>query len=288
MTPDHPLNDRDLQNFLKAARCLQRVCQLWATLAQELLYDNIWVNDSVTRWVLLFSVFGQPIEHRKPARVPEVRALLRLPSKPYLAASVKHLTLSSSPSIGSAFSTAVLSEPGPTFPSLSRLQSLVLLLFRPSCARVLLHDADLARLTHLTIVPGHLEWEGFPVLPALRTLTLFDDRTRTLVPFPAILTCCPALEELRYSCHISATAPTEEQTAGALGCVRIYLGLWLLQPVRAHAKILLGAAFSILERVNVVLDGPGWAGALELDEWAQLRVRGCAVEEGYDTPSGDY
>lgn len=202
------------------------------------------------------------------------------------APNVKHLTLSSSPSIGSAFSTVVLSAPGPTFPSLSRLQSLVLLPLRPFCARTLLHDANLARLTHLTIVPGHLEWEGFPVLPALRTLTLFDDRTKTLVPFPAIVTCCPALEELRYSGHISATAPTEEQTAGALACVRIYLGLWLLQPVRTHAKILLGTAFGALERV--VLDGPGWAGSLELDEWTQLRVRGCVVEEGNDTPSGDY
>ncbi|KAJ7863725.1 Alpha/Beta hydrolase protein [Mycena olivaceomarginata] len=170
MTPDHPLNDRDLQNFLK------RVCQLWATLAQELLYENIWVNDSVTRWASLSSALGQP-NIASLWSAPLLGAVLAA------APNVKHLTLSSSPSIGSAFSTAVLSAPGPTFPSLSRLQSLVLL---PSA-----RSAHTRCCTTQTW-PPHTPHDrtraprvgGIPRPAPLRTLTLFDDRTKTLVPFP--------------------------------------------------------------------------------------------------------
>ncbi|KAJ7150844.1 hypothetical protein C8R43DRAFT_1005396 [Mycena crocata] len=42
---EDPLSDRDMLRFLQAARSLGRVCRLWNGLAQELLYQNVWVNN---------------------------------------------------------------------------------------------------------------------------------------------------------------------------------------------------------------------------------------------------
>ncbi|KAJ6580894.1 hypothetical protein B0H19DRAFT_1228440 [Mycena capillaripes] len=51
-TPEDPVNDHQLQRFLRAVCSLRRVCRLWSELAQELLYENVWVNK---RWPSLFS-----------------------------------------------------------------------------------------------------------------------------------------------------------------------------------------------------------------------------------------
>ncbi|KAF8217605.1 hypothetical protein K438DRAFT_1795317 [Mycena galopus ATCC 62051] len=336
--PDHPLNDQDLQRFLKAARSLGRVCRLWAELAQELLYENIWVNDS-KRWPSLSKALLQPDRaglvrniRLSPTRfdhnafilhhcAPHIQVLVQpefprierlyaadldfplspLPSltrvywiestwsvpllRAVLAAApnIKHLTLSSSSSIGSGLYSAI----PPVFPALSCLESLVLLPLTPLCVHTLLNDAKLIRLTHLTIAPVQLEWDAFPVLRTLRTLTLveYPSYTRARVPFPSLLPHFPCLEELRYSAHLPAVAPVEKQTASTLTCVRLYLGAEALPPMlltelpaHRNAMLLLGPAFGALE--NVVLDGPGWAGNLEWDEWVQLRARGCMVVRG--------
>ncbi|KAJ7663865.1 hypothetical protein DFH06DRAFT_1324377 [Mycena polygramma] len=55
-TPDDPVNDRQLQRFLKVACSLRRVCRLWSHLAQELLFENVWVNK---RWSSLSSSLQQ-------------------------------------------------------------------------------------------------------------------------------------------------------------------------------------------------------------------------------------
>ncbi|KAJ7836039.1 hypothetical protein B0H14DRAFT_3870904, partial [Mycena olivaceomarginata] len=233
--PEHPMSDKDLKPFFKAARSLQRVCRLWAKLAQDLLYENIWVNET-RRWPSLSSALLQPeiailvrnvrlsptrFHHNEfmlrhcgphinvlvqpefprserlytaalPTPLPPLLSLTRVYwietawSAPLLRAvlaaapNIQHLSLSSSASIGTGLSAATL----PVFPPLPRLQSLVLLPLTPFCVHAILHATNLAQLTHLTIAPAHLEWPALPVLPALRTLTLFDDRTPAPATFP--------------------------------------------------------------------------------------------------------
>ncbi|KAJ7834814.1 hypothetical protein B0H14DRAFT_2797948, partial [Mycena olivaceomarginata] len=141
--------------------------------------------------------------------IPQARVLdrVRLVSpllRAVLAAApnIQHLSLSSPPGIGTGLSAATL----PVFPPLPRLQSLVLLPLTPFCVHAILHATNLAQLTHLIIVPAHLQWPAFPVLPALRTLTLFDDRVPAAFTFPAILALLPALAALHYSpAPLSAT-----------------------------------------------------------------------------------
>ncbi|KAJ7306852.1 hypothetical protein DFH08DRAFT_1088882 [Mycena albidolilacea] len=352
--PEHPMSDKNLKPFFKAARSLQRVCRLWAKLAQDLLYENIRVNET-RRWPSLSNALLQPeiailvrnvrlsptrFDHNEfmlrhcgphinvlvqpefPRSERLYTATLHTPLPPLLsltrvywiesawsapllravlaaAPNIQHLSLSSSPSIGTGLSAATL----PVFPPLPRLQSLVLLPLTPSCVYAILHATNLAQLTHLTIAPVHLEWPAFPVLPALRALTLFDDRAPAplpfppapppRVPFPAILALLPALAALHYSpARLSATdaPPPPDARAPALTCVHLYLGAeWLageaLGRLRAHAAALCGAAFGALERV--VLDGPGWvagagpcAGWEEWAEWRDLNGRGCGVVVG--------
>ncbi|KAJ7825061.1 hypothetical protein B0H14DRAFT_3874642 [Mycena olivaceomarginata] len=226
--PEHPMSDKDLKPFFKAARSLQRVCRLWAKLAQDLfallqpeiaiLVRN--VRLSPTRFhhneFMLrhcgphINVLVQP-EFPRSERLytaaldtplPPLLSLTRVYwietawSAPLLRAvlaaapNIQHLSLSSSPSIGTGLSAATL----PVFPPLPRLQSLVLLPLTPSCVHAILHATNLAQLTHLTIAPAHLEWPALPVLPALRTLTLFDDRAprpRHLPPRPAAARSLP-------------------------------------------------------------------------------------------------
>ncbi|KAJ7778398.1 hypothetical protein B0H16DRAFT_1711902 [Mycena metata] len=57
--PDDPVNDRNLQLFLTAARSLRCVCRLWSELGLELLFENIWVN-STRRWPSLSSGLQHP------------------------------------------------------------------------------------------------------------------------------------------------------------------------------------------------------------------------------------
>ncbi|KAJ6572307.1 hypothetical protein B0H19DRAFT_1231808 [Mycena capillaripes] len=61
--PDDPLNHRELQRFWEAARSLGCVCRLWSMLAQELLYENIWVTDE--RWPSLSLALEQPCIARR-------------------------------------------------------------------------------------------------------------------------------------------------------------------------------------------------------------------------------
>jgi hypothetical protein len=328
---------------LQTARSFQRVSRLWSELAKELLYENIWVNNT-EQWPLLSSALLQPEvahlvrtvrlspmrfdhnefllqhcgPHIKVLVQPEFPRFERLyasslddPLPPLLslkrvywiestwsaqllravlaaAPSLTHLTLTTSSSIGSGLNRAV----SPVFPPLSCLQSLVLLPFSTFSVHTLLRDADLSRLTRLTIAPVHLGWQAFPVLPALRTLTLVNHPAsmRTNVSFPALLTRCPRLEELRYSMHNHLIPPEEGQKASALACVALYqssdvvpsLQQPLLDSGRPHATLLLGPAFGALE--HVVLDGPGWEAdggiRMKWSEWAQLRARGCSVKVG--------
>ncbi|KAJ6469330.1 hypothetical protein C8R45DRAFT_1166860 [Mycena sanguinolenta] len=344
--PDRPLNDKDFVRFLKVARSLQRVCRLWAELAQVLLYENVCVNDrrwpslsrallnpdptsvirnvrnvrlSPTRFdrnALILRHCGPHIEVLVQPEFPRMErfysAALDMPLPPMLSLSriywtestwsapllqsvlaaspnLQHLTLSSSASIGSGFS-----GPEPLkFPPLPRLESLVLLALDAPCLHALLWNPNLAKLTHLTTAPAQLESSSgaVPVLRTLRTLTLVDFPTvyGTRVPFPAILTLFPCLEELRYSTHLGVTPPQPEQVAAALRCVRLHTAQppamrepearTQLESMHRHAAVLIGAAFGALERV--VLDGPGWVRHQELGrEWMRLRARGCVVEEG--------
>ncbi|KAF7338829.1 hypothetical protein MSAN_02205600 [Mycena sanguinolenta] len=348
--PHRPLNDKDFLRFLKTARSLQRVCRLWAELAQVLLYENVCVNDR--RWPSLSKALLNPhptsvIRNVRNVRLSPTRfdrnalilrhcgphievlvqpefprterfysAALDTPLPPMLslthiywiesawsaallqsvlaaAPNLTHLTLSSSASIGSGFSNT---EPVAVFPPLPPLQSLVLLALDSPCVHALLHGANLSRLTDLTISPDQLESSNgaFPVLCSLRTLTLvnFPAVYRTRIPFPAILTLFPCLEELHYSTYSALPIPPQsEQAAGALRCVRMYTALppamrepearEHLEEMRAHAAILLAPAFGALERV--VLDGPGWVRDVELERaWMRLRARGVCGGGGRD------
>ncbi|KAJ7670635.1 hypothetical protein DFH06DRAFT_1369603 [Mycena polygramma] len=59
VAPEDPLNELQLQRVLDAARSLTSVCQLWNNLAQELLYENIWVRDN-ERWPSLHNALQRP------------------------------------------------------------------------------------------------------------------------------------------------------------------------------------------------------------------------------------
>ncbi|KAJ7245405.1 hypothetical protein B0H12DRAFT_786998 [Mycena haematopus] len=94
--------------------------------------------------------------------LPLLRAVLAV------APNLKHLTLSSSPSIGSGFSNAEPSEP-PVFPPLYCLQSLVLLPFDSLCVHALLQGAN---------------WPGSHTLPSLQ-------HTSNGRRFPSCTACAP-------------------------------------------------------------------------------------------------
>ncbi|KAJ7056188.1 hypothetical protein C8F01DRAFT_377305 [Mycena amicta] len=82
-----PLNDRHLQRFLKAARSLGRVCRLWHQLAQELLYENVWIN--TRRWPSLSAAL------EKPAIAHRVRSVLLSTTRfDYNAAMLQHAGVS--------------------------------------------------------------------------------------------------------------------------------------------------------------------------------------------------
>ncbi|KAJ7197354.1 hypothetical protein GGX14DRAFT_667815 [Mycena pura] len=49
----------DVLRFLKAARSLMSVCKLWNVLAQELLYENVWLTDA-RRWASLSAALQRP------------------------------------------------------------------------------------------------------------------------------------------------------------------------------------------------------------------------------------
>ncbi|KAF7291985.1 hypothetical protein MIND_01224200 [Mycena indigotica] len=52
-----PLDERHLQRYFKAVRSLGRVCRFWHKLAQELLFENIWINPK--RWSSLTAALDQ-------------------------------------------------------------------------------------------------------------------------------------------------------------------------------------------------------------------------------------
>ncbi|KAJ6572280.1 hypothetical protein B0H19DRAFT_1231792 [Mycena capillaripes] len=58
-TADLPLKHRELQRFLEAARLLRCVCRLWSKVAQEVLFENLWVNNKM-RWPSLSLALEQP------------------------------------------------------------------------------------------------------------------------------------------------------------------------------------------------------------------------------------
>ncbi|KAJ7154549.1 hypothetical protein C8R46DRAFT_1356600 [Mycena filopes] len=62
--PDDPVNDREVQRFLKAACSLRWVCRLWSDLGLELLYENVWVNGN-KQWPSL----SGGLEHPNVARL---------------------------------------------------------------------------------------------------------------------------------------------------------------------------------------------------------------------------
>ncbi|KAJ7670647.1 hypothetical protein DFH06DRAFT_140092 [Mycena polygramma] len=64
--PEDPLNELQLQRLLDAARSLAGVCKLWNSLAQELLYENIWVRDN-ERWPSLHNAL-QRIQNARRVR----------------------------------------------------------------------------------------------------------------------------------------------------------------------------------------------------------------------------
>ncbi|KAF7338814.1 hypothetical protein MSAN_02204100 [Mycena sanguinolenta] len=205
------------------------------------------------------------------------------------APSLWHLALTGSGNLSSGYRKGLTFQlsPGPEFLPLRCLRSLNLVRLSTDCVHALLaQGVHFGQLTHLTITPMHFEWESFPVLPALRVLSLVVDSSDTAtIPFHAVLDRCRSVEELRYGARDTPVAPYETQVAAKLLCVRIYLDArmsWRRRGWRAasrlHATLLLRSTFGALRRV--VLDGSGWLEdeSPEWPEWALLRERGCRVE----------
>ncbi|KAJ7199126.1 hypothetical protein GGX14DRAFT_662104 [Mycena pura] len=57
-TPDQ-LDDHSVRRFLKVSLSLVSVCRLWNRLAQELLYENVWLTDT-RRWASLSAALQRP------------------------------------------------------------------------------------------------------------------------------------------------------------------------------------------------------------------------------------
>ncbi|KAJ7921226.1 hypothetical protein B0H13DRAFT_1985558 [Mycena leptocephala] len=236
-----------LTDFMQPARSLRHVCRLWSELAQELLYENIWVNK---KWSSLFRGLEQPIMRRcpksnsHPTRVSALGAPLQRrgnPAPPLL--SLKRLYWIESWCVLRAARSLEHISLSTRLPRSPHLRSLVVPQLSTQCVRALLRT-DLSALTELTISPTHITWPHCPVLPALRTLAL--------VEHPAPTRAAPV-------------APDETQPAPALVCVRMHT---LFQ--RTNVGIFLRPAFSALERV--VESRSNWS------EWVLLRERGCRVD----------
>ncbi|KAJ6469333.1 hypothetical protein C8R45DRAFT_1166874 [Mycena sanguinolenta] len=271
-----PLNSRKLQDFLEAACSLRLVCRLWGELAKELLNECIWVKDD-----------GHPPSLLAALHQPSIRRLVRcvrlspghfLHNEAVLQLCGPRIKVIVQPEFsgGDKLYAAPWPEDQPSMPQLS-----------PDCVHaVLARGLHFAQLSHLTIAPTYFEWELFPVLPALRVLSLVVDSSDTAtVPFHAILDRCRSVEELRYGARDTPIAPYETQVAPRLLCVRLYLDArmsWRRRGWRAvsrlHATLLLRPTFGVLRRV--VLDGSGWLAdeSPEWPEWALLRERDCRVE----------
>ncbi|KAJ7197363.1 hypothetical protein GGX14DRAFT_471130 [Mycena pura] len=54
-----PLDDHHVRRFLKVAHSLASVCRLWNRLAQELLYENVWIKDT-RLWTSLSVALQRP------------------------------------------------------------------------------------------------------------------------------------------------------------------------------------------------------------------------------------
>ncbi|KAJ7749210.1 hypothetical protein B0H16DRAFT_1888261 [Mycena metata] len=315
---DHPANDRDLQLFLKAARSLRCVCRLWSELGLELLFENIWINDSgwpslssslqhpnVARLVRSIRLSTTRFDHNIDvlARCPHLEVLVQ-PEFPcterlYSGATVQLPPLQSLKRlywVVSAWSSVLLQSvlfaaPNLEHISLSGYATIGSdLATQPTfpdlphlnsleCVYTILRT-DLSRLTRLTINPAYLALDAFTVFPALQMLAL-PEYLRQL-PFPAIFARCPALRELRYNA-LSGFIPPEEKHAPFLACIRLFLSRMTSQ-AQAQVALLLGPAFSALERV--MLDGPGWGPPPSPEAmWpgtADLLARGCRIEKGVE------
>ncbi|KAF8217606.1 hypothetical protein K438DRAFT_1795318 [Mycena galopus ATCC 62051] len=196
------------------------------------------------------------------------------------APNLRHLALHSSEQQWSNFN----STQNPAFPPLRSLQSLNIARLDTLCVHELLSQGlNFRKLTHLSIAPRHFKWAAFPVLPRLRVLSLVSGSYGdACIPFPALLPCCPSLEELQYNAHYTLLPPHKEQVAAKLLCVRLYLevrsGYYSPHVASEHAVLLLSPTFDALK--HVVLYGSGWLAdkRMEWPEWIQLRQRGCKVE----------
>ncbi|KAJ6572282.1 hypothetical protein B0H19DRAFT_681156 [Mycena capillaripes] len=320
-TPDYPLNYSQLQRFLEAARSLGCVCRLWSRLAQEFLYENIWVDDQ--RWSSLSLALEQPHIARRVRSVrlssthfdynalvlqrcgPHIEVLV-LHESPYhdreislpLLPSLRRLywaeTSSAAPLLGAVVSAAPNLEHLSLTSTWSGYQVAAPASFPPllnlhSLALVALSTpyvqallrTDMPQLVRLTIAPVYLVSGAFPFLPALHTLILAGASS---TPFPAILRHCPALRELRYNTFWRATPPEVTQTAAKLSCVRLYLSSRLpisTEMVERNAAALLIRP-AFAALQRVVLDGSAWGAFENRCAWAQLRGRGCRVEAGLE------
>ncbi|KAJ7096144.1 hypothetical protein C8R44DRAFT_748992 [Mycena epipterygia] len=168
---DDPLNDRDMQRFLQAARSLARVCRLWNDLARDILYENVLVNK---RFASLSAALEQPETARL---VRNIRlSTTRFDRNAVILRHCPDVELLVQPEFPRperlyAFPPAPL----PPFPRLKRLHwieswwSAALLLRVLSAAPNLMH---LTLASSHTIGSDHTTLCAFPPLPRLASLSV--------------------------------------------------------------------------------------------------------------------
>ncbi|KAJ6599929.1 hypothetical protein DFH09DRAFT_1303285 [Mycena vulgaris] len=175
---DDPLNERDMQRFLRAVRSLARVSRLWNALTRELLFSHVHVNAR-------FATSLAPAL-ADPSTAAVVRAVrlstVRFDHNAALLAQCARATLLVQPEYPRAGRLYVApAEPPLHLPALTRLHWVESAWSAPLLVRVL---AATPALTHLTLASartiGALD-DPPPVFPAalasLRTLDIVLART---------------------------------------------------------------------------------------------------------------
>ncbi|KAJ7093468.1 hypothetical protein B0H15DRAFT_947591 [Mycena belliarum] len=176
---DDPLNDLDLQRYLRAVRTLARVCRLWNSITRDLLYAHVRIN---ARFNSLATALADPSTAAavRSVRLSSTRfdynvAVLRL--CPHLALIVQP----EFPRPGRVHFGPVV--PLPALPHLTHLYWISSAWSADLLARVL-HAAPTLTDLHLshssTIAPP--DASDVPALPALRDLVL-----EPRLPHPAML-----------------------------------------------------------------------------------------------------
>ncbi|KAJ6599886.1 hypothetical protein DFH09DRAFT_1504169 [Mycena vulgaris] len=170
---DDPLNERDMQRFLRAVRSLARVCRLWNALTRELLFSHVHVN---TRFAT--SLAPALADPSTAAAVRAVRlSTVRFDHNAALLAQCARTTLLVQPEYPRAGRLYVApAEPPLRLPALTRLHWVESAWSMPLLVRVL---AAAPALMHLTLTSartiGALD-DPPPVFPAalasLRTLDI--------------------------------------------------------------------------------------------------------------------